>query len=947
MDIKKKYNHFSIESELLKKNYFQKLFNTKKDGNKWWTIITQLPIMISKETSLNSMSGIIREDVIAKYHIMKWIKTTLLPIFDTENKNIKTENYENLLTKSGIFFGIDTDNVAYSERNTNFVRNLFVELVQEGRIYEDCSINYRSLKEQKTLGTDELESKKMKVKQYNIRYFVDTKNISLIVPTLWPETIFADVALAVHPDDKRYKKLINNKVIIPIINKAIPIIGDESVNPTKGTGIIRITPTHDKQSLVIAQKKWLKIDNFAIEKDGVFSKSAGDFCGKKVEEFVKNIIKNLDDIHNLESTKLIESDIFVHRKSWERARPILCNQLFIKTDKESISIKAAIQEKKISIVPEEYEWKIINMIDTIEYRPVTKEDSKWYCLPLWKSKTGKNYFLSDNEILNLPTKKTKNKFTVLSLIIFNLIVDRRLKENFDIEECIDVFLGKSRTGEKNTLETYIELFSEILPRGYTKELNELKKIVEYTEKDLDYGKGKGVNHFEKLSIALTDFLEKSIAITNKKKWFYSFDMDTLVNNDSWLVQQKEKIEETLGHAMILIKTMEAFGESKKETKKIFCAHENKIFEFLKTIIIGYKVQEKALFDTCYVQNEQKDKNKETFKELIKKYGTDCTRLYAISPNEDILEYEQFISKLRNASRFIGQHLYDKKGTRKISDFEQLTEFLEKRKNALSDFELWIIYKTSELQKDYEEEITKNMLHNAQEKMISILKKDFCDKYLEIQKHQETENGSKVTLRCLGSILKLLHPFIPFISQQIRELLGFEWPILKQEIGIHFTSITKNYKTQLFMDIIDKFLEMKLKYSYAKHEEIEICFFAPLDFLQYLRKQESIIYKLINASSIEYLENEKELSKYHTESIINITIGIKTERKIAVSTNKKEDLRESLRAKEQELQSIRNMMPSLSASGVDAEVIRDKKKEMLKLKKDIENLQYEFQKQKVK
>ena len=158
------------------------------------------------------------------------------------------------------------DNVVYSERNTNFVRNLFVELVQKGHIYEDCSINYRSIKEQKTLGTDELQYKKMQVKQYNLRYFINTKNISLIVPTLSPETIFADVALAVHPDDKRYKKLVKTKVIIPIINKTIPIIADESVDPMKGTGIIRITPTHDKKSLMIAQKHGLEINRFAIDK---------------------------------------------------------------------------------------------------------------------------------------------------------------------------------------------------------------------------------------------------------------------------------------------------------------------------------------------------------------------------------------------------------------------------------------------------------------------------------------------------------------------------------------------------------------------------------------------------------------------------------------------------------------------------------------------------------
>jgi len=114
--------------------------------------------------------------------------------------------------------------------------------------------------------------------------------------------------------------------------------------------------------------------------------------------------------------------------------------------------------------------------------------------------------------------------------------------------------------------------------------------------------------------------------------------------------------------MILIKMMEAFNDSKKQPEKIFCINENKIFEFLKTIIIGYNIQKKTLFDTCYIQKEQKTNkgNKEAFKELIKNFGTDCTRLYAVDPSHNIEEYEQFISKLWNASRFISQHAYEKK-----------------------------------------------------------------------------------------------------------------------------------------------------------------------------------------------------------------------------------------------------------------------------------------------
>ena len=92
---------------------------------------------------------------------------------------------------------------------------------------------------------------------------------------------------------------------------------------------------------------------------------------------------------------------------------------------------------------------------------------------------------------------------------------------------------------------------------------------------------------------------------------------------------------------------------------------------------------------------------------------------------------------------------------------------------MSEFELRIMYKITEIQKEYEDAMKKNSLSEIQEKLITMIKEDFCDKYLEIQKHQDTENGNKVTLRCIGSLLKLLHPFVPFISQQIRNLLWFD------------------------------------------------------------------------------------------------------------------------------------------------------------------------------
>lgn len=87
------------------------------------------------------------------------------------------------------------------------------------------------------------------------------------------------------------------------------------------------------------------------------------------------------------------------------------------------------------------------------------------------------------------------------------------------------------------------------------------------------------------------------------------------------MQQKENIEETIGHAFILTQIMKTFDEAKKQPKKIICIQEDKMLEFIKMIIIGHNVQEQIVFDTCYIQEEQKNKkkNKESFKELIKNF----------------------------------------------------------------------------------------------------------------------------------------------------------------------------------------------------------------------------------------------------------------------------------------------------------------------------------------
>ncbi len=101
---------------------------------------------------------------------------------------------------------------------------------------------------------------------YYIKYFIQGKGDSITIATTRPETIFADVAVAVSPHDKRYKKIVGKNVLIPIINKPIPVIADAAVDMTFGTGALKITPTHDPVDYEIGMRNSLPMDRFAIDK---------------------------------------------------------------------------------------------------------------------------------------------------------------------------------------------------------------------------------------------------------------------------------------------------------------------------------------------------------------------------------------------------------------------------------------------------------------------------------------------------------------------------------------------------------------------------------------------------------------------------------------------------------------------------------------------------------
>jgi valyl-tRNA synthetase len=158
-----------------------------------------------------------------------------------------------------------------SEQLSRGVRKAFKKLYDQQKIYQSQYMVNRSPGAQTVVSDMEVEYKEETTNLYYIRYFVEGKGDSIVVATIRPETMFADVALAVHPKDKRYKKMIGKNVLIPLINKPIPVIADERVLMDFGTGALKITPAHSLDDYHIAWDHNLSMDRFAIDKHNTFT----------------------------------------------------------------------------------------------------------------------------------------------------------------------------------------------------------------------------------------------------------------------------------------------------------------------------------------------------------------------------------------------------------------------------------------------------------------------------------------------------------------------------------------------------------------------------------------------------------------------------------------------------------------------------------------------------
>lgn len=271
------------------------------------------------------------------------------------------------------------------------VREVFVDLFKKGYIYKGKRIiNWDSVT-QTALSDDEISYKEKKDKLYYIKYPIENSADSLIIATTRPETMLGDTAVAVNPEDKRYKHLEGKKVILPLVNKKISVIYDSYVDITFGTGALKITPAHDINDFEVGHRHKLESVNI-LTKDGKLNENGLEFTGQTVNEARKNILKKLKD-----SGYYIKEEDYIHNvavseRSGAVIEPFLSDQWFVSMKKLSEPAIQVVKEGRVRFHPERWTKTYYHWLDNVKDWCISRQLWWGHQIPIWYHKeTGEIY----------------------------------------------------------------------------------------------------------------------------------------------------------------------------------------------------------------------------------------------------------------------------------------------------------------------------------------------------------------------------------------------------------------------------------------------------------------------------------------------------------------------------------------------------------------------------
>lgn len=295
------------------------------------------------------------------------------------------------LKKLGVSVDWSKERFTLDEGLSRAVKEVFVDLYNKGLIYKGKRIINWDPITQTALSDDEIEFKEMKDKLYYVKYPIADSDEYLTIATTRPETMFGDTAVAVNPLDKRYSHLENKEVILPLVNKKIPIIFDSYVDVEFGTGALKITPSHDMNDFELGQRHNLPQVNI-LTKDAKLNENGLEFQGMGVNEARKKVVRKLK-----EEGYLIKEDEYTHNvsiasKSGATIEPMVSDQWFVSMKKLAEPAIEVVKKDKIKFYPDRYKKVYFHWMDNIRDWCISRQLWWGHQIPIWYKKgTGEIY----------------------------------------------------------------------------------------------------------------------------------------------------------------------------------------------------------------------------------------------------------------------------------------------------------------------------------------------------------------------------------------------------------------------------------------------------------------------------------------------------------------------------------------------------------------------------
>ncbi len=713
-ELEKTYSPSDIEDKLYEKWLAKKYFHAEPDAKKKPFTIVIPPPNVTGKLHMGHALDETMQDIIIRFKRMQGYNALWIP--GTDHASISTEvKVTNYLKEQGIdkaelgregflektwewtheYGGTiveqlkklgsscDWDRLRFTldEGCSKAVEEVFIKLYEKGLIYKGSRIVNWCPVCKTSISDAEVEHEEQAGHFWHINYPIVGTDRFLEIATTRPETLLGDTAVAVHPEDDRYKDLIGKSVMLPLVNREIPIIGDEYVDREFGTGVVKITPAHDPNDFEVGKRHNLPEIN-VMNDDATINKLGGKYAGMDRYEARKQMVKDLDELGLLVKVADHSHNVGTHDRCGTTVEPMIKQQWFVKMDELIKPAVEAVENGDVQLVPDRMKKIYFNWTDNIRDWCISRQ--LW-----WGHRIPAYYCDNCGEVVVSKTAPEKCKCGCTHF-----------------------------TQDDDTLDTW---FSSALWPFST---------LGWPEKtaDLEY------------------FYPTDVLVTGYDIIFF------------WVIRM------------------------------IFSGYEH----------MGERPFKTVLFHGLVRDNQGRKMSKSLGNgidplEIIAQYGADALRMTLITgnaPGNDMRFYlerveanRNFANKVWNASRFIMMNM----------EKAEIPETMDLSKLTMAD--KWIISKCNDLIKDVTENMEKYDLGIAVQKVYDFIWEEFCDWYIEMVKprlyndEDETKVAALWTLKTvLIDSLKLLHPYMPFITEEIfctlqdkeESIMISEWPVYKEE-----------------------------------------------------------------------------------------------------------------------------------------------------------------------